>query len=237
MMRVKRYVGILVTALLAAILADYSFAGEPLEPRWKVVTPEDYDAARSYPLYVVLHGANSYLEDMIPYFKLDKHEGEYILAFIQSTERARYRGFTWYLDIEKGREEIRRCYEEIVEGYPIDTERVILGGFSAGATMAIDVVLNEIIPAIGFVTGCPAMPRSFSSDKVEAAVRRGVRGVMIAGRDDYYLERQLQMAEAFDVAGFEYRHILISGLGHDYPEDFPRRLDLALEFVDPAVLK
>lgn len=233
--RIRRVGVILCAAFMATTHAVASPAGEALEPRWKVVTPEGYDASRSYPLYIVLHGANSYLEDVLSVFKLDRYKGDYLLAFIESTEKAQHAGFTWYREIDKGRDEIRQCYEKITEAYPVDAERVIIGGFSAGGTMAIDVVLNEVIPTVGFVGSCPGKPSSFSKEKVRAAAGRGVRGVMIAGQDDYYGERQLDMAALFDEVGFEYRHILIAGLGHDYPDDLPERLDRGMEFVDPIL--
>jgi poly(3-hydroxybutyrate) depolymerase len=223
---------LLIAVILAVAYATSCLADEPLEPRWKVVTPGDYDASRAYPLFIVLHGANSYIEDVLPAFKLHRHKGNYLLAFIQSTEKAEERGFTWYREIDKGRREIRQCYKEIIEKYSVDTDRVIIGGFSAGGTMAIDVVLSEVIPTIGFVGGCPGKPESFSSDRVKAAAERKVRGVMIAGENDYYGPRQLAMAAVFDESGFEYKHIVIPDLGHDFPKDFAERLDRAIEFVD-----
>ncbi len=237
LIRIRRGGLLLAAAFMAVAYAGASPAAGTPGPRWKVVTPEGYDASRSYPLFIVLHGANSYLEDVLPVFKLERYKGDYLLAFIESTEKAQYAGYTWYREIDKGRATIRQCYEKITEAYRVDTERVIIGGFSAGGTMAIDIVLNEVIPAVGFVGSCPGKPRSFDDEKVRAAAGRGVRGVMIAGQDDYYGERQLDMASVFDEVGFEYRHILIEGLGHDYPEDLPERLDRAMEFLDPVLRK
>jgi poly(3-hydroxybutyrate) depolymerase len=230
--RIHRTGVLLVVVILAAAYATSCRADEPLEPHWKVVTPGDYDASRAYPLFIVLHGANSYIEDILPAFKFHRHKGNYILACFQSTEKAEERGFTWYREIDKGRREIQQCYKEIIEKYSVDTDRVIIGGFSAGGTMAIDVVLSEVIRTIGFVGGCPGKPESFSSDRVKAAAKRKVRGVMIAGENDYYGPRQLAMAAVFDEYGFEYKHIVIPGLGHDFPKDFTERLDRAIEFVD-----
>jgi poly(3-hydroxybutyrate) depolymerase len=230
---IRRVAILLVAAIVVAGYAPPSLADEPLEPRWKVVTPGDYDPSRAYPLFILLHGANSYLEDMLPAFKLDRHKGDYLLAFIQSTEKAPEQGFTWHREIDKGRDEIRRSYKEITEEYSVDKRRVIIGGFSAGGTMAIDVVLSEIIPIVGFVGVCPGKPWSFSSDSVKAAAERGVRGVMIAGEEDYYGPRQFAMAAVFDKAGLQYKHIVIPGFGHDYPGNLSERLDRAIEFVDP----
>jgi predicted esterase len=106
---------------------------------------------------------------MIPVFMLDRHKGSCILAFVQSTEKAEHRGFTRYREIGKGRDEIRRACRAIPEEYSVDTARVIVGGFSAGGAMAIDVVLSEVIPAAGFVGVCPARPKSFSNERVKAA--------------------------------------------------------------------
>lgn len=233
--RIQRTGLLLVVVILAAGYAPSCLADEPLKPRWKVVTPGDYDASRAYPLFIVLHGANSYIEDMLPAFKLDRHKGDYLLAFIQSTEKAEEQGFTWHREIDKGRSEIRQCYKEITEEYSVDTDRVIIGGFSAGGTMAIDVVLSEVIPTIGFVGGCPGKPERFSSDRVKAAAERRVRGVMIAGENDYYGPSQLAMVAVFDESGFEYKHVVIPDLGHDFPKDFSERLDRAIEFVDPKL--
>ncbi len=231
---------ILGSVILIAAILGFMFFGSTTEghvklhPRYRVITPDNYDPDKGYPLLLVLHGENSTLEDMIPHFQLDKYRGDYLLGFLQSTERSMF-GFTWQNGTEKDWQEIEYCYRHIIDEYSVDADRVIIGGFSAGGTMAIDIMLNEVIPVLGFVAGCPGKPTDLNAAALQRAAKAGKKGVIIAGEKDYCLNEQREMAHAFQNAGFKYLYTVIPGIGHRPPDNLPRLLDKAVEFIDSEI--
>ncbi len=199
--------------------------------QYEVLKPEEYSDRNKYPLCVIFHGGNGSIESAKTYWKSKMLREQFLRVYIQSSEVDSSTGFTWYKRIRKGREEIKECYQEVIAQYPVDTERVIIGGFSVGGSMAIDVVFNCIIPAVGFIGGCPGKPESLTREQVEKAVEQGVRGVMIAGENDYYRHYQREMAEIFEETGFNCQAVVIPGLGHDVPENFSELIDEAITYV------
>lgn len=196
----------------------------------EVVEPAGYSDKSEYPLFIVLHGGGSNIEFAKIYWK-SKILDEFLVAFIQSSEVDSSVGFTWYKRIPQGRKEIKECYKKVTEQYLVDTEKVIIGGFSVGGSMAIDVVFNGVIPVMGFVGGCPGKPESFNREKVEKAVQLGIKGVMISGETDYYRKYQVEMAEVFKETGFSHQVVVIPGLGHEVPENFSELLDAAIAYI------
>ncbi len=201
---------------------------------YDVRLPAGYDSTRVYPLLIVLHGAYGNKESLQPYFVPDLYASRYICLFAQSTEKSRG-GYNWWNRIKEGRKVIRRSFDEVVSRYSIDTGRVVIGGFSAGGTMAIDVAMQGVIPTLGFVAHCPGMPREFDRLLVASLTNRGLKGVILAGRNDYFRPYQLDMIDLFKSGGFDHQFVVIPSLGHDVPANLPNLLDAALQFVDPRL--
>jgi predicted esterase len=86
--------------------------------------PDDYDAGRSYPLFVFLHGSASTeynLRDvtwMIP-------DGVIALA-------PRGRGTSNCYTFDHAQEDIAEAIHAVIADYPVDTTRIVLAGFSMG---------------------------------------------------------------------------------------------------------
>ena len=134
---------------------------------------------------MIFHGENGSIESAKTYWKSKMLHKKFLRAYVQSSEVDSSTGFTWYKRIRKGREEIKECYQEIVAQYSVDTEKVLIGGFSVGGSMAIDVIFNCIIPTVGFIRGCPGKPESLTREQVEKAVKRCERS------DDCWRKRLL----------------------------------------------
>lgn len=97
--------------------------------------------------------------------------------------------------------------------------------------MAFDLAINNIIPVAGVFGVCPGKPQDFEPASINAAGRKNVRAYILGGKSDFYLPSQNEMAEAFKTSGLKYEQVVIEGLGHDYPEDFSRWIDTALDFL------
>lgn len=203
---------------------------------YQVVAPAGYTGQEPFPLFIVLHGGNRTIEQARPYWNSTRLGGEYLVAFMQSYLYYGMEGFGWSRNDERARQGLRECFEEIVERYRVDVSRVLIGGISAGAMMAIEVAIDDVLPIAGFVGVCPVKPgeEAFNADKVRKARERGQRAVLIAGENDAALLPQAQdMVKIFEQTEFPHQFVVVSGLGHEYPGDFAERLDAALAYISP----
>lgn len=197
----------------------------------KVVLPDQPLHGEKLPLFIALHGDGSSIEKTQRYWKSGKLESEFIVAFIQSYLHSGMKSYGWLRHDPRARQEIRRCFKDVVNQYPVDKERVIIGGVSAGGMMAIDVAINHVIPTAGFIGVCPGKPQEFDNSRVSAAREDRTKGVIIGGEDDYYLPYQREMVHVFKQERFPHEFIVIPGMGHAYPEDFSSHIDKAIEFI------
>lgn len=101
--------------------------------------------------------------------------------------------------------------------------------------MAIDVCEHAVVPVRGFIALCPGKPVEFDSNLVAGMTRRGLKGVILAGRGDYFHPYQIEMVDMFKSEGFEHLYFDLPNLGHGIPANLPKLLDAALHFVDPDV--
>jgi acetyl esterase/lipase len=134
-------------------------------------------------------------------------------------------------DMEVSRREIQEAYQEVLDRYPVDPQRVIVGGFSAGGVTALDLVLQGALPIQGFVTLCPPMPEGFSAEAVAAARDRGVRGTILTTEMDPRVEDQREMVTVMEREGLPLEFFVAPNTGHWYPTDLAERIDQALEHI------
>jgi pimeloyl-ACP methyl ester carboxylesterase len=122
-------------AILAALmLQDPPKTGGPFEvalgkpsTRYWLQVPSDYDAARRYPLAIVLHGAGSSAESFIQAWPAAVTKYGWILLAVKS------RGQAWE---DADGELILGCMDDVMKTYSIDKDRVFLIGYSSGGFMA-----------------------------------------------------------------------------------------------------
>ncbi len=61
----------------------------------EVVTPAGYDPARTYPLFIALHGGGESIAELKPIWTSDRLRVEFVTAYVQSTQVASMKGFHW----------------------------------------------------------------------------------------------------------------------------------------------
>ncbi|MDH5742546.1 MAG: alpha/beta hydrolase, partial [Candidatus Aminicenantes bacterium] len=125
----------------------------------------------------------------------------------------------------------KEAYEKIIQNYPVDTSRVIVGGFSSGGVASLEVVLNDTVPVIGFVVLCPAKPEDFTAQKVAEAKKRGIKGTLLTTEMDPRLPDQKEMAEIMKAQNFPLEFIVTPNIGHWYPEDLGEMIDAAITYI------
>ena len=206
-------------------------AGKTAKSEWMVHTPAGYSPDKKYPLFLALHGGGENMQDFSQKWKSERLEQEFIVAFIQSSQVISMNGYNWTEDIELSTKEIREAYQKIVQEYPVDTEQVLIGGFSSGGVASLVVALDGTLPVRGFVALCPAKPEGFTSERVQAAAQRGLRGTLITTEMDGRLEDQKDMARMFDLEELACEFIVTPNIGHWYPEDLDAQIDRAIERI------
>lgn len=201
------------------------------KPLYRVYTPKQYDSSRKYPLFIAIHGWGEDLDMFEDYWISDVIRQQYILVLPQSSQRIGSFQYCWD-DSDKTHKELREMYDEVSTQYSIDTENIILGGFSQGATIAIDLALNDAyIPAKGFIALNPDKPEMFEESQIQQAKQSNIKGYIITGDKDQSYEQQKAMMEVFQKLGFECRIDVIENWGHWFPKDLEQRIDKGIEHI------
>ena len=103
------------------------------------IKPDSYNSERKYPLVILLHGYGSHMGDLASICESINRE-DYIYVCPNAPIAIDFGigsvGFAWSEIGEENHEEILiPFFQEIFDEFNIDTERVVLGGFSQGGIM------------------------------------------------------------------------------------------------------
>jgi hypothetical protein len=113
-----------------------------------------------------------------------------------------------------------------------DEAPVVLAGASQGGRWAIQLAIDDRLTAAGFLVAATGVPRPGQLEPhLPSAAGRGIRGWILAGERDHATPDAERLGRELAAAGLEVRVEPVAGLGHDYPEDFSRRLAGALDLV------
>lgn len=204
---------------------------EGTAPGVKMVLPEGFSDDRAYPLFIALHGGGGNMEDFSTIWKSDLLRREFIIAYLQSSLKVSMTGYAWTQDLEVSRREITDAYHAIVDEYPINTEEVVVGGFSAGGIAALKVILEDDFPLAGFVVLCPAQPDGFTAGTLLKVRDRGVRGTILTTEMDPNIDIQREMARLLEEVRFPYEFHVTPDIGHWFPDNLPELIDSALKHI------
>jgi len=197
----------------------------------EVLVPEDFQKDKIYPLFIALHGGGGNIADFKPSWTSPKMKEQFIVAYVQSSLKISMNGFNWTEDMEISKREITQAYKKVVKAYPVDKERIIVGGFSSGGVASLEIVLQDILPVRGFIVLCPAKPDSFTLKNVKGAKARGIKGTLLTTEMDTRLDNQKEMAEIFRDQEFPCEFIVTPNIGHWFPEDLDQKIDTAIEKI------
>jgi predicted esterase len=206
-------------------------AQESAKPDFLVVTPTEYSTEKKYPLFLALHGGGGNMSTFQNIWKSEKIRTEFITAYLQSSQVIAMDGYSWTEDIELALREIKDAYEKIQGNYSINTDEVIIGGFSSGGVAALAVSLRKVIPVAGFIVHCPAKPECFTPMNVRDARENGLRGTIISTEYDPRVDVQKEMAEVMRTEGFQYQFVQMPDFGHWFPPDLDSKIDQAIDHI------
>ena len=207
-------------------------ANEDSAVTFEVVTPTAYDSSGKYPLCMVFHGGNSSIKNIKPQWTSPKLTRGYIVVFVQSYFHLSSETYGWKTLDPKARNEIAGVFERVSADYAVHRDQVVMGGISAGAMTAVDLTINGIVPARGFIGLCPVTPQEFDVERVKQAAQRGVSGVFVSGDNDFALPKAKDMAAVMEEGNLPLEFTVVPGLGHTYPNDLSQRLDEALTTME-----
>jgi predicted esterase len=140
--------------------------------------------------------------------------------------------FRWLGDYQIAKRDILACYHQVTTQYAVDPANILLGSYSGGAIMSLEIALADVLPAKGVIGLCPELrPESFTQENVERAAQRGMKGVFMEGEIMWPMPEEQAMLDLFQAVGFPYQFHVNPGIGHVFPRDFREKLDQAINFV------
>ena len=221
--------------LVAVSLERYAAAETSVKPELLVVPPEGEAAMSPAPLLIGLHG-NSQNARVAADDWRDLHQRGWMLALPQSGELLTSDAYMWN-DFSRDATDVMELCHNLLQDRSIDPERVILGGFSAGGGLAIQLAVSGGIAARGFLVVGPYL-RDFEAltPYLDSARANGVRGYVIMGLQENATGLELipKTVAFLQEHGIPCELEEHSNLGHAFPPDFAASLDKALTFLLPS---
>jgi len=185
-------------------------------------------------LLIGLHGNGDNASKTIEYWSgIATHD--WLLAIPQSSQLERPDAYVWD-DRELSVSEIREHLAKLTSEYSIDSERVVLGGFSMGGGQAIWMALHQSIKTSGFVVLGPWLREAeleALSALLETQKPAGLRGYILVGEEDRIcLDVSHKVVEIIHAHNLPCELEVIPGLDHSYPEDFAKCMISGLAFIE-----
>jgi phospholipase/carboxylesterase len=198
------------------------------EPRAKVLVfpPPKADPARPAPVIVALHGTGDTADGFAPAWRRVAADLGAVLVVPEGLNPAG-NGFDWGV-VEQGAHLVRRSIEVARKQAAIDPSRVVLAGFSNGASQAFIMGMQDpesyagILPIAGFY------------DERVAPVplgKRLPRFAILNGELDEEAGNNRKAAAALRAAGGKVKLEIYPRLGHAFPPDHETELRSALRFL------
>jgi predicted esterase len=201
-------------------------------PLLDIALPSGYEPRRAYPLFIALHGSGETIEGFKRQWTSPRLSREFITAYPQSSRVVSMDGFSWVGDW-RDRREMSAVYKRVLAEHKVDSDRIILGGFSAGGYLALTLILGEVetVPVRGFIVLCPPVPREVPFRAVKRIVENDQRGVLLTTEMDDLIVEQERFVMVFEAGGIPIKFEIFPNFGRWYPPDLGVRMDGAIDFI------
>lgn len=221
--------------LVALSLKRYATAVASAKPELLVMPPPEMTTSSPMPVLIGLHG-NSQNARLAADNWSDLQKRGWLLALPQSSQPLTSDAYNWD-DFEKGADEVQKLCSRLTDEYNIDPERILLGGFSAGGGLAIQLAISGALKARGFIVVGPYLRDVEKlTPYLETARANQVKGYIIMGQKEPEEAQELMRR----TAGFLQDHGIVyelephPDLGHAFPPDFGASIDKALAVLLPG---
>ncbi|EOP56288.1 alpha/beta hydrolase [Bacillus cereus VDM053] len=180
-------------------------------------------------LLITMHGDQENIKIVEPYWH-SALERDYMLVFPQSSQIQFSDGYVWD-NIERGREELKGHYNKIMLSNTF--ENIIIGGFSAGARVALHSMLQGEIEVNGFIFVAPWLPEMEEWEEMIGILHdKSIKGYIICGdQDEDCFEGTQQLVHLLKDKNIEHKYKVVPNLNHDYPHNFDELLKEAIEYI------
>ncbi|MCA0988815.1 hypothetical protein [Guptibacillus algicola] len=176
-----------------------------------------------------LHWKASNVEDFSLEWRDKRLLTDYLIGFPQSSQMFSYNCFSWD-DFDQTMEDVRRTYSRFTKNRESESE-VIISGASQGGGRAIELSLGQEALFESFIAVVPAFEDLNRLEDLARTNNRKVRGCIITGNHDPFYEDVLKAVSIFEKHSIPCKLIVIEGMGHKFPEDFPATFQEAVQFV------
>lgn len=193
--------------------------------------PED----EGCPAVIFLHANQDTAQKNVPHWQSLADKG-WLVAVPQSSAAMWADAYVW-MDHDSAAEEVVKHFERINKEYSLDTDRIILAGFSMGAEVALAMALNGVIDVKGFILLGPGGPFMDALEKWEPSIDntkgKSLRGVIMMGLADETIPQDniRTLVERLNEAGITCELKTYPDLKHEYPPDFESALQDAIKFI------
>ncbi len=206
-------------------------AQETVEARRLTVVPHKASPTTALPLLVALHGNGSRAEAERTHWLSATKQG-WLLTLPQSSQVETPDGFSWW-DRDWAVREVLRHVDEVAAERLVQPDRIVIGGFSAGAGLAMRLALGGELAARGFIAVAPALQRPEEiRSLLQANVPARLRGYLIVGGQD---QRSCELAQTakslLESYGIPCELETHPKMGHTFPRAFRPILDRALRCI------
>ncbi len=211
----------------------FNEAKQRAEAELIVRTPRGYSDEKMYPLLLVLHGAFSSNFDSEPYWRSILGKRRLLLASLQSSQRVSANHYVWGEE-DAALRDVENAYSVLTESYTIDTSKVILGGISHGAEIALTAIFSDSVPVRGFISVIPsvgAFVQRFVKSNSLQSKKRDLKGCIVAGEKDPRYNNTKVVCEFLNNKGVSTQFYSYPELSHSIPDDFDRTLAESVRFI------
>lgn len=195
-------------------------------PVYDVILPLAHKKNKSYPLLFIFHGGGSNIERAKDYWTSEEIDNKYIRVFLQSAIHSDFNTYGWKNSDSSAVAIINEAYEYVRTSFSVNTSNIYICGISAGASSAIYSACTGNIAAKGLFVVCTGIPEDLTVE--DYARVSDISFIIIGGETDYYRPRQNRLLDSLKKAELDYEYILIPGMGHQYPDNFSKLLELYL---------
>lgn len=189
------------------------------------------------PLLIALHGnGDNATNTLEPWSGITDHN--WLLAIPQSSQLEQPDAYVWD-DRERGESEIREHLAQLTREHAINSDRVVLGGFSMGGGQAIWTALHQSIKTSGFVVIGPYLHETeleALSALLGTQKPAGLRGYILVGEQDRVcLDVSRKVVEIMRMHNLSCELDILPGVDHHrYPEDFTVHVLTGLAFIEQS---
>lgn len=179
------------------------------------------------PLLMALHG-NAENYQLIKHIWHQKSTQKFLMAYPESSIATCANAYVWN-NPTKRCSEIKTHYDYIKSNYSI-TNEIIISGFSAGAGVALESIINSAIPAKKLVLLSPWLP-NLVHIKDRLHLLKDAKIYLACGeKDTNCLNMMNQLATYLDALNIVYKKEIFKDRVHEYPEDMNEFLDRVINY-------